>query len=496
MTENIAYLPDELLGLLFRTVGLKAALASLPGNRKLHTAWQATVQSVSIPASTLRVDDINILSKLVGLEKLRFHGGTPGAVPVWRVAGTVARSLTRLRSLTLDQVPSGFTAFRNIAYAEGFATRLQELTINDAQHALCADDLLAMAHLEALTCLDLETMGMASSAEELRDVCSQVTCLAALKWRVHKSLVVPAGTLAVLPGSLTSLTALVLQSSKPHTPSAHTGQQVAGAVSALTNLKDLDTNWALDTVEVQQQALGQLKQLTQLRIDHTGAPAAPLQPFTMTTALPELQAICIQAYVLEDPFQHPKLRKCLVGRLQAGEQWINGTAEDCNIVGLAIGTPVEPVDEAAFRNMPLLPRLERVAMIGTSTNGRFLHLASLLQRQASRLTLLHLDMCKPFQELLPKELPVCSILRLVNGGVSRTMLMLLSTCSMPTLAELRLDLTAVQLAELVVEADLGWLKSLPELQTLELRVSGAGAAAFKSSVAALLQGTHVALKWL
>jgi hypothetical protein len=305
---------------------------------------------------------------------------------------------------------------------------------------------------------------------------------------------VPPGTLAVFPGSLTSLTSLVLSSSRKQTPSATLRQQVASAVSALTDLKELDTNWALGTVEVQQQALGQLKQLTLLRLAHTGPTATG--PFTMTTALPALEVLYVQAHVLEDPFQYPKLRGLAVGRLQVGQHWSGRTAEDCTIIALAVGSLGQPADEVVFRNMPLLPLLQRFSITCTSLNSRFLQLASLLHRQASRLSFLHLKMRKPFQELLPKELPVCSELWLECSTVSRTTLMLLSTCSMPRLAELRLDLTAVELPELVVEADLGWLKSLPELKTLDLKVSGDGAAAFKSSVGSLLQGTRVALKWL
>jgi hypothetical protein len=46
-------IPVELAALIFKEVGLKLALSSLPANSKLHRAWQSALCTVQIDARTL-----------------------------------------------------------------------------------------------------------------------------------------------------------------------------------------------------------------------------------------------------------------------------------------------------------------------------------------------------------------------------------------------------------------------------------------------------------
>ncbi len=115
---------------------------------------------------------------------------------------------------------------------------------------------------------------------------------------------------AALPGGITSLERLNLRSDE-FGDKAHEQEQLGNAVSALTNLRELNSNLALGSAVAQQCALAKLKKLQQLNIvyaDTTGA------EFKLLAELPGLESLVVGNHTVRDPFTHPGLTKLAAAR--------------------------------------------------------------------------------------------------------------------------------------------------------------------------------------
>jgi hypothetical protein len=272
-------------------------------------------------------------------------------------------------------------------------------------------------------------------------------------------------------------------------------QQLISATSALTNLQNLQTNFAPYSAAAQQQVMGKLAQLTYLSL--AGPDNFP--QLNVLSSLPDLKTLVAPGYNVAAPFAHPGLEVLEAGRLVVGEQWRDKTAEDCSIVDLTLSLWHEDddaVSDASLQNMPLLPQLTKLWCAAAPSDGRYLRLAALLRRQGSKLRCITIRASEPFEEALPQELPACTQLSLESSAVSRHTLVALSMCSMPALQELQLSMSSAGLAGLNVAADLAWLRRLPQLQVLKLLgVAGEVAAAFKASVGVLLQGSRIDVRY-
>jgi hypothetical protein len=58
-------LPEELLQLIYRTIGLGDALNTLVASHELHVQWQQAVRYVTVSSSQFTVEDVAELCKLV-----------------------------------------------------------------------------------------------------------------------------------------------------------------------------------------------------------------------------------------------------------------------------------------------------------------------------------------------------------------------------------------------------------------------------------------------
>ncbi len=474
--------------MLFRVAGLQAVLSSLPKNSKLHGAWQAAVTSVRIDPAILAEHDVSVLRKLANLEKITFSGAPPTEVPMWRVLALVAPALTRLNSIAFNGPLEAYQALIGAAYLDGISARLQELRVDDTRNTLCPSYIWALADLKGVSQLMLGCKSLIGSPDQLRRPCSKLGHVRDLHLMVSNLKDVSLEQLAVFPGSLTALTALKLEDYY-HGDLVLQSRQLASAVSNLSNLQRLSTSLAPPRDEAtQRQALGHLEQLTHLSLSSSDSEVE----LSVHAHLSELVVLEAPLMAARDPFSHPSLQKLEAARIVASDKWRGKVAE---------GSLIEEIhtwgkgDDAAYRNMPLLPALHsfKCAWVQPS-NGRYQHLAALLRRQASTLQHVDLHTCCPLEEMLPRELPACRVLLLWDNSVSRITLQLLGMCSRPVLEELQVFVTDEVMAGLDVEADLGWLRALPSLKKARLAKWGIqGAQQQKLAVAAMLQGSGVHL---
>jgi hypothetical protein len=262
-------------------------------------------------------------------------------------------------------------------------------------------------------------------------------------------------------------------------------QQLISAVSALTNLKELRSSVMPYSAAAQQQALGQLKQLTRLQLNSSKS----FSGFSMLSELPELETLIAFKCSIHDPFTHPALMVLEAGRLIASQQWRGKTAEACKIASLTLSNWYDKDDaitDASLQNMPLLPRLGSFSSPATASSFTWQRCCA--GRPARWCSSTCTTIMKPFEEAPPRELSCCTELLLHSGCVSRPTLQLLSLCSLPCVRICSLTLSPSQ--GLDAEADLGWLTvltGLPELERVTLVVPAVDAATdLHTAVQALL----------
>jgi hypothetical protein len=479
-------LPVEVAGRVFKLTGLNAALESLPFNSQLHTAWRCAVTGIIVHRpNSLTSDDIKLLSKFSNVSKLSFtlpffylkraalSAGdaqqSKPVVPIWQVLSAIAPVCQHLTEISIgDRVSGAGEALRVIGATSVLFSRLKRLSISDAEHALGADDLWALGNLKGLELLTLnvkaaqgtvgkQPLDLAEDLPHLKHVelCTRTRCAAA-----------DAAFLAVLPGSVTSATSLVLHLQSTGSSEQQRAEQLVAAVSRLTKLRSLEAISAVIDPAIQRRALGQLSRLTMLKLNSSGM--FTTGDLAVLDALPELQQLYAPHYTLTDPFTHTQLRKADVYAIGASPAWAGKTAAGCAISELSIADDLqddELPEDSTLEHLPLLPQLQGLKFSIRAIEGRFLHLAALLRRQAGTLRSAELYLLEPFMEALPRELPACTQLGLMYHGASKASLQLLAMCSMPQVSQLSLGRLAAG-EQLVVAADLGWLAQLPQLRRL------------------------------
>jgi hypothetical protein len=208
---SLVHIPSDLITGLHRVIGVEASLKTLPSNSKLHRAWQAAVEKVTINHSVLRADDVNTLAKLVNLGELNFKGSAAEAEqtshPAWHIIVCAAPRLTRLKKISLVDIPEEFQVLRSMAGMEGLVHRLEALEIRDGSHIISANDLCALRSLTALRTLSVDLQSVQPSEMAPHDLGKQLSLLRDLEFITE---VGADCDLTILPGSLTSLTSLTL----------------------------------------------------------------------------------------------------------------------------------------------------------------------------------------------------------------------------------------------------------------------------------------------
>jgi hypothetical protein len=234
---------------------------------------------------------IETLRKYTNLKALRFLGAPLldmffqlGSIPVWRVIASVAPSLTSLISgLIFSETKDTFAALKTLAGMESAANRLKVLRIEAKTRSLSTDDLWALVDLKALSFLDVKCRTVVGHQQaQLDTICQLLTALRKLELHTAADSEKPVApsTLAAFPGSLPSLTSLVLNRQQQAfeddgddamAQEEQEKQALVSAVSALTDLQELTTNYCLRSIAAQKQALQQLKQLTRLHLSYKQA---------------------------------------------------------------------------------------------------------------------------------------------------------------------------------------------------------------------------------
>lgn len=434
---TITDLPEELLSLLFCITGIKAALSAASNNSKLHGAWQAAVRSVTLPADSLKENDVLIIKQLVNLETIKFCADEVAEFPAWKVLALVAPELIRLRSIAFEG-PVAFSVLPALACIDVLGARLKELHFKDIEYTLHPQDLWALADLKAVSKLKLGCNSICGNPAQLQGPCSKLGHMRHLELDMDDMRLIPDADklLAVFPGSLTALTSLILNCSlgdygDVDDTDEQEAQQLASAVSSLSSLQRLSTALMPKDTARQQRVLAPLKHLTYLQVlqHYFGTELAVLH------LLPDLVVLKADGYTIPDPFSHPSLQHIDADALRASEEWQGKLAEDCKIEQLYTCKPVSLAD---LQEVPLLPALHSYKGWELPTcDGRYLPLTAFLQRQASTLQHILLQTDEPLEDMLPSELPVCKELRII-GGVSRHTLQLLGMCCMPVPPELAL----------------------------------------------------------
>lgn len=511
---------------ILRCVGIKEALAALPHNRQLHQAWQQAVQHVELAlASTMCTDDdIRAVCKISQLESLTLetNGQVPRVCPL-HVLAVAAQALQLLQRVYIE-APGCFAVPKASAdLLAPLAARLVELSLEDDQMVVGLPELRGLARFSSLARLSLMCRSISAADAELEPLRKAICSLRALQhleldMHTQASADEPQpALLAVFPGSLTGLTQLELSVGWPREWTAEQldrqRQQLAAAVSSLVNLQSLTADYPL-APQVQQ-----LEQLTYLEVYGEGGPDSGSSDWikrdsqlTMLAALPQLQVLRAPCHVVHNPFSHPSLTELVAGDISSSssstdQQGNRGsTGQDSHIQRFELHT-AKP--DSSMAQVPYLPRLQFLDARVEPTVGRHPQLAALLQRQAAGLRELKLIFRAPFKEQLPRELPVCTRLEVLGGPpfsppMTRSTLALLGMASMPRMQQLKLTVGAdvLQPADAVLmRADLGWLRGLPELAkvTIEIQRSRGRAvsdpAVLQAALAALqqlLEGTGAA----
>ncbi len=482
---------------LLRVVGIEAARRGLVQNSRLHSAWQAAVRQVGIYTEYLSDRDIELLKKLVNLERLTFVGpSSPQHVALWSVVSSVSPALLSLTSLVFDEVAGGFGILRTVAGLQQLATNLRRLQVSSCEQALDTEDLWALTSLRALRDLGLTCKAIYGGKASVGSIISKLAPLEVLQ--VHVSERPSEGVLSIFPGSIKTLTSLQLdrlESEGDAASQATLEQDIISAISSLQGLRELHTNYPIKSAEAQQQALAQLKKLTHLSFTCPSC-STNTPEFIVLDELPELVHLYARFYSIADPFEHPSLERLIAGKLDINVIWGTETPEQCKISELQIiswpGAEEQLFMDFWLFNAPRLPRLRSLLIRMLADDGRYRYLAAFLRKQASTLEDITLQLNEPFKERLPKELPACTQLLMQDKAVGVATLQLLGMCSMPVLHSLQLqgDYDDSMYGHMTMELE--WLQGLAALQRLSLSDVRANVL---DEVKTLLQGKDVQMDW-
>jgi hypothetical protein len=248
--------------------------------------------------------------------------------------------------------------------------------------------------------------------------------------------------MAAFPGSLTNLIHLNLHATTGRkTTVVFEVEQVSQErqeqlVSALVCLQRLATSYPLETAQTQREALGALSQLTYLNLSYSSEPSE----FEALPQLPELQQL-----VLADDYHSggsasgvcPRTALCRrSGReglleLAEGVTAEGVTAAECGITKLQLmyrqRLATEARMDSVLQHLPRLPKLQSLAVGDLEgIEGRYEHLAAVIERQADTLLSLRLQLDEPFEGPVFEQLgQQCTELQLMGSSASRRTLQLL-----------------------------------------------------------------------
>jgi hypothetical protein len=430
-----------------RLCGVKNMHISKRACSKLHRAWQAAIVALNACSAPITDQDITIMSNYVSLERLSI------AAPVPNFQGLFA-SLFKLTTVSI--IDSGsLDAVLGLARIPDACTRIQNLTVSDASSPVNSEWVAAMAALKALRSLNITCMDVIGSANSISDSCESFSELQELELATAST--PQPGILQAFPGSLSSLTALKLNSAGNHIEQP---SSISAAVAALTNLRSFNTNYIVPSEAEQRQAFARLSQLTKLRF---GLETYDEIRFVALEFLPHLAELTCKDCDLpaQAVVTHQHITRIAARSISCPDAWRGRTAQLCPLQQLELRNPAEP----DLQNLPSLPRLTHflAGNFAYEEGDRYLHMARLLRRQAGTLEQFELYGSGPaFEEAWPEELPACRDINLTFA--SRYTLQLLSACRLPALRGLSL----YSVGPVVPEADFAWLGGLPSLACVML----------------------------
>jgi hypothetical protein len=283
---------------------------------------------------------------------------------------------------------------------------------------MSAADMYCLADMKALAELSVECATLPETSTEALAAASQALnkSLRSLTLYITKRLQPEA--LQAFPGLMTTLKELQFIS---EVISTEQDRAFVAAVSSLVNLEDLHlspiNNW---TTEMQQEALAALARLTRLELE--GRSLA--QPLALLPAADTLRVLKVPWQDITGDVADAVLSSAVLQRveacsLQPGDAWRGKVAQRCAIQELKLSSDSDLSDDD-LRNMPKLPALKGLVLGETGMlqhyEGRYLHLARLLQRHAGMLEHIIVATLEQLNEALP-DLPVCKVLQLESGAV-------------------------------------------------------------------------------
>ena len=500
-----------------RGVGAQDMLPSVPSSR-LHAIWQGTVTSVDTQSRPIDDRNLQIISKyhnLEGLTMARTRSQTSRSLAPWFCIAVLAPRLPKLLHIRIVQA-GAFDALKVIVGSESLRGRLQTLVLGDQQHAVSAEDLLALGSMPALQHLGLEFRSavearngaLAQAAARLHHLCS-------LELRCHQ----PVTSHLALAAAISGLSRLCLRGPEGEGLEDDAVQQLqqqhlAAAVAALTCLQQLETSYPLAAPEAQLAALSRLTRLSSLSLL---GPRPQHQPPPVLEVLPRLRQLqqlrcpehavpwadvaahqslaLVEARTLQRsaPLPQQQQQQQPPGLVQAAHEQpgsgmssrsasgsgrssrsgrsSGGGVSSSMIRSLELHNADDDDDLAGLPRLPLLQQLAVTASPGGGS-GCYQHLAALLRRQAGGLQAVSIR-GEPFDEALPQQLPALRSLQLTLpaqalGRLAATSMPLIESLDLVAALEWREDAQGWARPQVQLQQQLGWLAQLPGLQSLSL----------------------------
>ena len=482
---DIEALPEELVIRLIRRAGVAASLAKLAGqgSSRLHRAWQAAVKRLTI-SDKLTPADREIIAKFPGLEHLSFVRVQQGP-PVWH-ALLGAASLSGLKCLSIIRCHDTFGVLRFLPGCKQLQRSIQALALVDEEQDLTDLDVWGLEGMTKLKHLGIRCRQLHGDFADAAGMLSQLSALQRLAFTTIDT-PTPA-QLAVLPGSMLQLTRLDLHGVSSRITQATLASQqqgLAAAVSRLTNLQGLHTNYTLMAPGVQRQALGGLQNLADLNMVGNVSE----EPLVVVPQLSRLVTLDAPQLLVCNPLPHPSLQWLAAANIQLDPPAAGQPVLRCPLQQLFL---LRGVEDATLQHLPqLLPEL-RTLKVGVTcgAGGRYSNLAALLHRQAYTLQELNLTLgAEPFVEALPRALPLCRVLQI--DVHDRHVVQLLAMCRLPVLQKLVLVAPGAASNLLDVALDLGWLRRLRALRQVEVDAPPAAIQQMRAAISAVLQASRV-----
>jgi hypothetical protein len=474
LCELLNALPPHLLAHICALIGAESLRDAFKRSGRLHRLWQESIVStLNTGESGLGKRHAALINKYLKLRTIAI--GSPPGRPVLQAIVEAPR----LVSLDIKG-PGALEAPGYIAGCPGACSRLTHMSIREPG-AYWNDRLASpLAALTALASLAVEAASVSASHATLEQLAGSLRGLTHLELNTNSR--ASTALLSILPGSVTSLVSLHM-ASRFNTISQQ--PLPASALSQLTSLRSLSTNYSLDLAEEEQVALAELQELRELECSSEPTSFSSVSPppyeFGVLAALGRLQSLQLPGYWLpaEHVYGHANLTRLQAHDLRAGG---GGGSRGCEGGGQG-GCPLRELQlsgaaERGLRGCPAAGRLVRLdlTVVGARECGA---LAQLLRCSAASLESVELrfrDLVQATCLAWPPEMPACTRLR--TEVASREALAELGGCDWPVLRllELRLhgaeEVRAMAQSRQSVAQHFSWLLGVPALERVALRVSG------------------------